>query len=89
MTMLNDGEKGVVIQRDRETYAVAPHLPCGMITPEILRKVADVAEKYKVQAIKIIDYYHANAKPKERMGKMIERLGMSHMEEALGLEGDS
>ena len=32
---------------------------------------------------KIIEYYKANAKPKERMGKMIERLGLAHMEEAL------
>lgn len=219
--MLNDGEKGVVVQRDRQTYAVAPHLPCGLVTPAILRKIADVAERYKAQAIKItsaarialigveeddvdaiwaelgmdvgsvvgicvrsvkacpgttyckrgqqdslglgllldqnyhgvempgkmkmgvsgcpnqcgetsfkdiglvgipkgwriyvggnggtnprlgtvlvqsidadhvlamvekiIDYYRANAKPKERMGKMIERLGLAHMEEALGL----
>ena len=51
--MLNDGDRGVIIQRDRETYAVAPHLPCGMVTPETLRKVADVAEKYKAQAIKV------------------------------------
>ncbi len=223
--MLNDGEKGVVIQRDRQTYAMAPHLPCGVVTPEILRKVADVAEKYQAQAIKvtsaarialvgireedvdavwaelgmdpgsvvgicvrsikacpgttyckrgqqdslgigllldkryhgmempgkmkigvsgcpnqcgetsfkdiglvgtpkgwrvyvggnggtnprigetlaqridtehvlalvarIVDYYRTNAKPKERMGRMIERLGLSHMEEALGLGSDS
>ena len=223
--MLEDGVKGVIIQRDRETYAVAPHLPCGMVTPETLRKLADIAEKYKVQAVKvtsaarialigikeedvdaiwadlemdvgnitgicvrsvkacpgttyckrgqqdslavglaldekyhgmempgkmklgvsgcpnqcaetsfkdiglvgtakgwrvyvggngganprigetlaqridtehvlalvdkIIDYYRANAKPRERMGKMIERLGLAHMEEALGLEGES
>jgi len=51
--MLQDGEKGVVIQRDRETYAVAPHLPCGMVTPETLRKIADAAEKHGVQALKI------------------------------------
>ena len=51
--MLEDGVKGVIIQRDRETYAVAPHLPCGMVTPDTLRKLADVAEKYKVQAIKV------------------------------------
>ena len=46
--MLNDGEKGVVLQRDRETYGVAPHTPCGVVTPEILRKIADVADKYRV-----------------------------------------
>ncbi len=51
--MLQDGEKGVVIQRDRRTYAVAPHVPCGMITPETLRKIANVAEKHDVAALKI------------------------------------
>jgi len=50
--MLQDGEKGVIIQRDRETYAVAPHLPCGVVTPEILRKLADVAEKFECAALK-------------------------------------
>lgn len=51
--MLNDGEKGVILQRDRETYAVAPHIPCGMVTPEVLRKLADVAEKHDLSAMKI------------------------------------
>ncbi len=51
--MLQDGDQGVIIQRDRETYAVAPHVPCGMVTPEILRKLADVAECFGVQAVKI------------------------------------
>ena len=51
--MLKDGDKGVIIQRDKQTYAVAPHIPCGVIKPETLRKLADVAEKYKAQALKI------------------------------------
>ena len=51
--MLSDGEKGVILQRDRETFAVAPHLPCGVVTPEQLRKIADVADKYNVAALKI------------------------------------
>jgi NAD(P)H-nitrite reductase large subunit len=51
--MLQDGEKGAIIQRDKRTYAVAPHVPCGVIQPEQLRKLADVAEKYGAQAIKI------------------------------------
>ena len=51
--MLNDGDKGVIIQRDKETYAVAPHIPCGVVTPETLRKIADVAEKYNCAALKI------------------------------------
>jgi NAD(P)H-nitrite reductase large subunit len=51
--MLEDGVKGVIIQRDKTTYAIAPHLPCGMASPEILRKLADVAEKYNVKAVKV------------------------------------
>jgi NAD(P)H-nitrite reductase large subunit len=51
--MLKLGEKGAIIQRDGETYAVAPHIPCGVVTPKILRKIADAAEKYGTKAIKI------------------------------------
>ena len=29
--MLEDGEKGVIIQRDKKTYAIAPHIPCGVV----------------------------------------------------------
>lgn len=51
--MLNDGEKGVILQRDKQTFAVAPHIPCGVVRPETLRRLADVAEKYGAQALKI------------------------------------
>ena len=51
--MLKLGEKGAIIQRDKETYAIAPHIPCGVVTPDLLRKLADVAEKYQAQALKI------------------------------------
>ena len=51
--MLTDGQKGAIIQRDKETYAVAPHLPCGVVTPQQLRKLADVAEKYGAAAVKV------------------------------------
>ncbi len=51
--MLKDGEKGAVLQRDKETYAIVPHLPLGLITPQQLRKIAEVAEKYQTAAIKI------------------------------------
>ena len=51
--MLEDGEKGVIIQRDKKTYAVAPHIPCGVVQPQTLRRLADVAEKYRAQALKI------------------------------------
>lgn len=45
-------EKGAVLQRDKESYAVVPHLPGGLVTPEQLRRIADVAEKFQAQALK-------------------------------------
>ncbi len=51
--MLKLGEKGAIPQRDKETYAIAPHIPCGLVTPELLRRIADTAEKFNAQAIKI------------------------------------
>ena len=51
--MLQDGDKGVIIQRDKQTYAVAPHLPCGVVSPDTLRKMADVADKYNIAALKV------------------------------------
>jgi len=47
-------EKGAILQRDKETYAIAPHIPGGIITDfNLLRKLADVADKYGAQAIKL------------------------------------
>ncbi len=51
--MLKDGEKGVILQKGKKSYAIAPHLPCGILTPENLRNYADVAEKYDAAALKI------------------------------------
>ncbi len=51
--MLKDGDKGVIIQRDKQSYAVAPHIPCGVVKPATLRKLADTAEKYEAPALKI------------------------------------
>ncbi len=51
--MLKLGEKGAIPQNDNETYAIAPHIPCGVVTPQLLRKIADVAERYDAKAIKL------------------------------------
>lgn len=53
MTSLKDGEKGAVLQRDKETFAIAPHIPCGVVTPDQLRNIADVADRYNAAALKI------------------------------------
>jgi NAD(P)H-nitrite reductase large subunit len=46
-------EKGAIIQKDRETFAVAPHIPGGFIGIEDFRTVVDTAEKYHASAIKM------------------------------------
>lgn len=42
-------EKGAIIQRDRQTYAITPHLPAGRTTPDQLERIAAVARKYALQ----------------------------------------
>jgi NAD(P)H-nitrite reductase large subunit len=39
-------EKGAILQRDRETYAVAPHIPGGFTDTAMLRRICAVADKY-------------------------------------------
>src|SRR3990172_8320867 len=46
-------EKGAILQRDRSTYAVAPHIPGGFISVAEFRKVVDAAEKYNARALKM------------------------------------
>lgn len=46
-------EKGAIIQRDKETYAIAPHIPGGITDAATLRKIAEVAERYGAKALKL------------------------------------
>lgn len=46
-------EKGAIIQRDGECYAIAPHTPAGIISVEQLKKISEIAEKYNIKALKI------------------------------------
>ena len=41
-------EKGAILQRDRETYGIAPHIPGGITDTATLRKICDVADKYNL-----------------------------------------
>lgn len=49
----NMPEKGAAVQKDMETYAIIPYIPGGLLDPDTLRKIADVAEKYQVKIIKM------------------------------------
>jgi NAD(P)H-nitrite reductase len=46
-------KKGAILQRDKETYAIAPHIAGGIIDPAGLKKIAEVAEKYNAAALKL------------------------------------
>ncbi len=46
-------EKGAIIQRDKQTFAVAPHIPGGFISVADFRKLVDTAEKYGAAALKM------------------------------------
>jgi NAD(P)H-nitrite reductase large subunit len=47
-------EKGAILQRDKETYAIAPHIPGGIITDfNVLRTIADTCEKFGAKAVKL------------------------------------
>jgi len=50
---MSEDPKGAILQRDKETYAIVPRIPMGILTPEILENLAKVARKYKVRIIKI------------------------------------
>jgi NAD(P)H-nitrite reductase large subunit len=78
--MLKLGEKGVIPQRDKETYAIAPHIPCGVVTPDLLRKIADVADNYKAQALKITGAARIAivGLKEEDIDQVWEDLGMPH-----------
>ncbi len=41
-------EKGAILQRDRETFAIAPHIPGGLTDTATLRKICDVADTYQL-----------------------------------------
>jgi NAD(P)H-nitrite reductase large subunit len=45
--------EGAILQRDKETYAIVPRIPMGVLSPEILEKLSRVARKYKIRIIKI------------------------------------
>jgi NAD(P)H-nitrite reductase large subunit len=44
---------GAILQRDKETYAIVPRTPVGLLTPDDLEALAGVARKYNIPVIKI------------------------------------
>lgn len=48
-----DGPRGAILQRDKESYAIVPRIPAGLIQREHLKALSDVVEKYDIPIIKI------------------------------------
>ncbi|HWR39842.1 MAG TPA: NAD(P)/FAD-dependent oxidoreductase [Patescibacteria group bacterium] len=72
-------EKGAILQRDKETYAIAPHIPGGIIfDPNVLRKFADVAEKFGAKALKLTSAQRIAIVgiPEEKIDDVWEAIGM-------------
>lgn len=44
---------GAILQRDKQTYAIVPRLPGGLLNLETLQKLAAVVEKYQIPIVKI------------------------------------
>ncbi|MBT8351541.1 MAG: NAD(P)/FAD-dependent oxidoreductase, partial [Deltaproteobacteria bacterium] len=45
--------KGAILQRDKETYALVPRSPVGLVKPEELENIVNVVRKYDIPIIKI------------------------------------
>jgi len=50
---MSDIPKGAILQRDKKTYAIVPRTPVGLVTPEELEAIANVARKYQIPVIKV------------------------------------
>ncbi len=49
----NEGPKGVILQRDKKTYAIVPRIPGGLAKLENFKEIVKVVEKYNIPIIKI------------------------------------
>ena len=46
-------ELGAILQRDKETYAIVPNTPAGMLSAEAMETVAAVVRRYDIPIVKI------------------------------------
>ncbi|BDZ71787.1 NAD(P)/FAD-dependent oxidoreductase [Methanobacterium petrolearium] len=74
----NIPDKGAAVEKGLETYTIIPYIPGGILDPAILRKIADVAEKYQIECIKMtsehkIGFYGVK---KEDIDEIFHDLGM-------------
>ncbi len=48
-----DKPRGAILQRDKQTYAIVPRMPAGLIKLEDLKSIVNVVEKYDIPIVKV------------------------------------
>jgi NAD(P)H-nitrite reductase large subunit len=73
-----DIPKGAILQRDKETYAIVPRTPVGLVSPEDLEQIVKVVRKYQIPVIKITSAqrFALVGLKKDDVDKIWEDLGM-------------
>jgi len=73
-----DIPKGAILQRDKETYAIVPRTPLGLVSPEDLERIVKVTRKYRIPVIKITSgqRFALVGIKKDDVDKIWEDLGM-------------
>lgn len=51
--MSEETPRGAILQRDKQSYAIVPRTPLGILSPEVLDALNTVVKKYKVPIVKI------------------------------------
>jgi len=76
--MMPDIPKGAILQRDKETYAIVPRTPVGMVSLEDLERIVKVTRKYQIPVIKITSgqRFALVGIEKDDVDKIWEDLGM-------------
>jgi NAD(P)H-nitrite reductase large subunit len=50
---MEDEPRGAILQRNRESYAIVPQTPAGIVSPEDLESIIAVVRRYKIPIIKM------------------------------------
>ncbi len=50
---MSDAPRGAILQRDKESYAIVPRTPAGLVSPEILEGVTRAVRKHRIPIVKI------------------------------------
>ncbi len=50
---IDEAPKGAILQRDKETYAIVPRVPCGLLSRKQLKNISHVVEKYDIPIVKL------------------------------------